>query len=128
MVSSLSESRGSSQEERIAKYGAIHKPGVGVSLRQYGVPLFASQVNELIICGIDFQRRVLHIRQHLELFNQIAPYAESVLGRTFGNPTPGDRQALIENQEVAYRSAGTRAEIVMESIEELKFRYRPYVS
>jgi hypothetical protein len=120
LVEGLRKTRSLSQEQRAAMHQAMRKPNVGVGLRQYAIPLFATQIADLAICSIDFQRSVLHIRYHLDLYNQNVPYAQSLFEKTFNNPSPADRDALITNQEQAYRDAGVRAEIVMNAIGELR--------
>src|SRR5260370_22439524 len=59
--------RSLSEEQRTAVYRARRKPNVSLGLRQYSIPLFATQVADLAICSLDFQRAVLHIRYHLDL-------------------------------------------------------------
>jgi hypothetical protein len=99
------------------------KPNVGITLRQYAIPLFATQIADLAICSLDFQRSVLKIRCHLDLYNQLVTYTQSLFERTFNNPSPEDREALITNQEQAYYDAGNRAEIIMQEIGDLQKRY-----
>ncbi len=101
----------------------MRKPNVGLRLPQHSVPLFVTQIADLTICELDFQRSVLHIRDHLDLYNQIGPYTQSMSEKTFNNPMPEDRAALITNQEHAYRDAGIRAEIIMRAVGDLRERY-----
>jgi len=125
LIEAIKKIRGLSEEERAALHQAKHKPEVGMALRQYSVPLFATQVADLTICSRDFQRSVLHIRYHLELFNQIVPDLKSLFEKTYNNPNPQDRAALIANQEVGYRDAGKRAEIIMRAIGDLQKKCGP---
>ncbi|MGP8244530.1 MAG: hypothetical protein ACLQVN_08430 [Bryobacteraceae bacterium] len=119
----LAESRGLSEAQRATVDPARRKPDVGISLAQYATPLFATQIADLAICGVDFQRAVLHIRKQLGLFNDLVPYTRWLMDKTFGKPSPEDREALVTNQEAAYRDAGRRAEIIMRAISELCRRY-----
>jgi len=119
----LRESRGLPEARRAAAHQALRKPNVGLTLRQYAIPLFATQIADLAICSLDFQRSVLKIRYHLDLYNQLVPYTQSLFDKTFNNPSPDDREALITNQEQGYRDAGMRAEIIMQEIGDLQKRY-----
>jgi hypothetical protein len=87
-----------------------------ITLRQYSIPFFATQIGDLAICGLDFQRAVLNIRYQLDLFNQNAISAQSLFDKTFSKPTPEDLEALRTNLEHCYPDAGMRAEIIMEAI------------
>src|SRR5260370_994327 len=69
---------------------------------------------------LDFQRAVLHIRYHLDLYNQLAAYTQSQFDKTFNNPSPQDRAALVTNQEEGYRDVCQRAEAIMRAIGELE--------
>jgi hypothetical protein len=119
----LKEARAQSENERVVAYRNMRKPNVGIQLRQYSIPLLATQIADLSICDSQFQRSVLNIRYQLDLFNQVAHYAQSMSEKTFTNPTPEDREALIQNQEEAYRDACMRAEIIIRGISDLQKRY-----
>jgi hypothetical protein len=123
LVEGLKKSRSLSEEQRAALHQAMRKPNVGVALRQYAIPLLTTQIPDLAICSLDFQRSVLNIRHHLDLFNQLVPYTQSLLEKTFNNPSAADREALITNLEEGYRSAGERAEIITKAIGELRMQY-----
>jgi hypothetical protein len=122
-VEAMKKTRCLPEEQRKAVYEARQNPNVGMSLRQYAIPLFATQMADLAICSLDFQRAVLNIRYHLDLFNQLAPYTQSLFDKTFANPSPADRIALIANQEKGYGDAGKRAEIILQAIGDLQKRY-----
>ena len=116
-------SRQCSEAQRAAAHHAMRKPNVGLTLPQYAIPLFVTQIADLAICHLDFQRSMLHIRYHLDLYNQLVPYTRSLSDKTFNNPTPDDRKALIANQEQGYRDAGIRSEIIMRAISDLQKRH-----
>jgi hypothetical protein len=122
-IEGIRESRKLPEAQRAAAHKTMRKPSVGVNLPQYAIPLFVTQIADLTICDLDFQRSLLHIRYHLDLYNQIRPYTQSLMEKTFNNPTAEDRAALITNQEEAYRDAGIRAEIIMRAIGDLQQRY-----
>lgn len=103
----------------------MRKPNVSIGLRQYSIPLFATQIADLAICSLEFQRAVLHIRYHLDLYNQLVLYTQSQFEKTFNNPSLDNRAALITNQEEGYRDACQRAEIIMRAIADLRKCYGP---
>jgi hypothetical protein len=105
------------------RFKAANRPNSAVGLRQYSLPLLTTQVVELMICGVEFQRAVLHIRQHLDFFNQLGIYALSQFDKTFSGVTTENREVLIRNQEEAYCDAGKRAEVIMRAIGELNKKY-----
>jgi hypothetical protein len=111
------------EEQRSRAFRAVNRPDGAIGLRQYGLPLLTTQVVELVICGTEFQRAVLQIRQHLDLFNQIGLYAQSQFDKTFSAISAENREILIRNQEEAYSDAGTRGEIIMRAIGKLKKQY-----
>lgn len=119
----LRQSRHRSEQERAEIDQAMRQPNAGIVLRQYSLPLFVTQLADLTICGLDFQRQVLHIRQQLDLYNQLVGYMQWLNDRTFTNPTPSDKEAIITNWEMACRDAGIRAEYVMKAIGELQKRF-----
>jgi hypothetical protein len=125
IVENIKSLRMSPEAERAERHKAARKPNSGLTLRQYAVPLFTAQVSDLAICSVDFQRKVLRIRHHLDLYNQIVPQAQSQFDKTFNRPDPDDLRILKANQESAYASAGTQAEIVMSSIGDLRRKYAP---
>ena len=94
-----------------------------MTLPQYALPLFITQIADLTICDLDFQRSVLHIRSHLDLYNQIGPYTQLLLGKSFDKPTPQDLEAILTNREVAFQDAGNRAEIIVRAIWDLQKRH-----
>ena len=112
-----------SEEQRAAAHQLIHNPNVNISIRQYSIPLFATQIGDLAICKLDFQRSVLHIRYHLDLFNQLAAYAQSLFEKTFDKPSPQDLKALITNHKHAIIDVGKQAEIIIRAIGDLQKRY-----
>lgn len=92
-------------------------------MRQYAIPLFVAQLQDLAICTLEFQRAVLRIRYDLDLFNQLVPYTQSLFEMTFKDLSETNRQAVIANQERAYHEAGVRAGIIVDAITNLKERY-----
>lgn len=111
------------QVQRAAMHQNMRVPDMGITLQQYDIPLFATQIADLAICKVDFQRAVLHIRFHLSLFNRLVPYVQSLFEKTYDNPTPENRARLIANQERTYRDAGKRAEFIVQAIRDLRERY-----
>jgi hypothetical protein len=122
-IEGIKNIRKGSEEQRATVDKALRKPNIGMALRQYSVPLFATQVADLVICGLDFQRAVLHIRYHLDLYNQLVSDAQRYFDKTFTKLDETDRQAILTNQEDVYRDAGGRAEIIMRAVADLCRRY-----
>jgi hypothetical protein len=125
LIAGLKITRSLPEGQRAAAHQARYKSNVAIGLQQYSIPLFATQVADLAICSIGFQRSVLSIRYHVDLFNQRVPYTQSLFDKTFNNPSPENREVLIANLETGYRDAGIRAEIIMQAIGELQKRYGP---
>ena len=119
-VQAMKKIRSLSEAQRASAARALQNPNMGLSLRQYSIPLLATQIGDLAICSRQFQRCVLYIRQRLDIFNQLALRAEAQFDKTFSNPSPGDRAALIANQEEGYRSAGKQAELIVRAINNLQ--------
>src|SRR5438876_102166 len=65
LVSAIQNSRARSEEERIAAHRELRKPSEGLFICQYALPLFVTQIADLAICPLPFQRSVLHVRYHL---------------------------------------------------------------
>lgn len=123
LAPSLRKTRSIDESQRAAVHRAMQKPNVGMSMREYAIPLFAAQLQDLVICSLEFQRAVLRIRYNLDLFNQLVPYVQSLYEMTFKGLSESDRQAVITNQEQTYRQAGARAEIIIDAIFDLNERY-----
>jgi hypothetical protein len=112
------------ETQRTAAYQASQRPDrAALGLKQYSTPLFIAQISDLAICSLDFQRRVLHIRHHLELYNQQAAFAQSQFEKTFAGLSEENRKILIENQERTYRNARTQAEVIVEAVADLRLKY-----
>lgn len=73
LVEVLKNIRNVPEGQRSASLRSLREPNAGMALQQYAVPLFTTQVADLAICSLDFQRSVLRIRNHLDLFNQLVP-------------------------------------------------------
>ena len=123
IIDQLKNWRSLPEDQRAAFERTMRQPNVGMSLVQYAIPLFAAQIADLAICSVAFRKSVLHIRYHLDLFNQLVPYTQAILEATFNKPSAEDLKALLTNREQAYRDAGRRAEIIMQAIGELQNRY-----
>lgn len=122
-IETLKKFRAIPERDRSAILQTKQDSNVGMALRQYSMPLFATQIADLAICSPDFQRSVLNIRYHLDLYNQLVPYTHSLFEKTYNKPSPEDRASLIANQERGYRDAGVRAEIIVQAISDLRKKY-----
>src|SRR5258708_38155200 len=94
-----------------------------MTVKQYVLPLLATQVTDLAICPPPFQRAVLNIRYHLDLLNQSVPHLNSLFDRTYSDLDATNRAIVITNLEAGYRDVGERAEIIVRAISELKHVY-----
>ena len=71
-ITNLKQSRQLTEADRAALDQKLRNPGLGPSVPQYALPLFVTQLADPAICSLAFQRAVLKVRQHLDLFNQRA--------------------------------------------------------
>jgi hypothetical protein len=123
MIEGLRESRRLTEQQRATVHLAVRKPNAGLSLRQYALPLCVTQQADLAICPLEFQRAVLLVRYHLDLFNQSVPYLQSQFDKTFTGLSDENFEAIKDNLEYGYRELGERAEIIVKAIADLKERY-----
>jgi hypothetical protein len=123
MIEAIKTSRTLPEGQRAAIEHAAQKPNVGLALRQYSLPLITTQLSDLIICSLAFQRAVLHVRFHLDLCNQFVPYSQALHDRTFSDLSPEDREAVIANLEQGYREYGQRAELIVKAIRAIDDQY-----
>jgi len=93
-------------------------------IRQYALPLFVTQLADLAICPISFQRAVLHVRYHLDLYNQSIPYLQALSDKTYGTLDPKNHSIVVGNLEAGYQDLGERAEIIIEAISKVRMRQR----
>ena len=123
MIEAIKTSRNIPEDERTTIHEAMRKPNVGLSLRQYSLPLITTQISDLTICSLAFQRAVLHVRFHLDLCNQFVPYSQALNDRTFSDLSPENREAVITNLEQGYKEYGDRAERIVEAITAIDDQY-----
>ena len=119
-IETLRRSRAMPENARKALHQSMRMPNQGMFLKQYGLPLILSQLTDLAICPLHFQRAVLHIRYNLDLFNQSVPLLQSLLERTFTELSSESRAEIEENLENGYRETGDRAELLVNAIARLK--------
>jgi hypothetical protein len=123
MIEAIKASRKLPQDQRIATHQAIQKPNASLSLRQYSLPLITTQISDLTICSLVFQRAVLHVRFHLDLCNQFVPHSQALHEKTFSDLSPENREAVTANLEQGYREYGDRAELIVEAIKAINNQY-----
>jgi hypothetical protein len=95
------------EAQRAALYKSKMSPKIGMNLVKYSPPLLATQISDLTMCPLDFQRSVLRVHHHLDLFNQSVPYTHALFQKTFDKPTELDRGIIIQNLEQAYLAIGS---------------------
>jgi hypothetical protein len=110
MIEAIKTARNLPEDQRAAIDHAMRKPNVGLGLRQYSLPLITTQISDLPICSLAFQRAVLHVRFHLDLCNQFVPYSQALHDKTYSDLSPENREAVVANLEQGYREYGDRAE------------------
>ena len=94
----------------------LNKPGRGISVREYTPPLFATMFSDLVICPLSFQRDVLHVRHHLDIYNQKARELRAMHDKTFSELSDVNRAIIEENLEEGYQFLGERADIVVDAV------------
>jgi hypothetical protein len=118
-ITSLKESRQRAETERAAIHQTLRKPGVVGGVRQYSLPLFVTQLADLAICSLPFQRAVLNVRYHLDLFNQIAARVQTWNDKTVTGLDEPNHAVAVNNADQEFRAMGARAEIVINAINNL---------
>ena len=124
------------QEERVAKVREISQQqrrevdlyieseGRGLTLKQYSLPFLQSVSNELPICSLDFQRRVLHVKGRLDVFNQHVSFLQAQYMKTF-EVTGKNYEAVTTNLSEGYSQLAEIAKGIANAIAEIETLFRP---
>lgn len=120
----LAKSRKKSEEQRQEIYLQMQGEGRGSAVKQYSLPFLQSVTNELPICSLDFQRRVLHVKGRLDLFNQHVSFLQAQFMKTF-EVTGVDREAVTTNLNNGYSQLAEFAEDIANAIAEIESLFRP---
>ncbi len=120
----LAKSRKISEEQRREFYLLKHGEGRGSALKQYSLPFLQSVSNELPICSLDFQRRVLHVIGRLDLFNQHVSFLQAQYMKTF-EVTDSNYEAVTTNLREGYSKLAQAAEDIANAIAEIESLSRP---
>lgn len=116
----LAESRKiSEQQRRVMDLYIDSSKGGGVALKQYSLPFLQSVSNELPIFSLDFQRRVLHVKARLDLFNQHTSFVQAQFNKTF-EVTGSNHEAVTTNLREGYSQLGAFAEDIANAIAEIE--------
>lgn len=115
-----------SVQQRAVVHQSLQKPNRGLWLQQYALPLVGTQIADLAICPVAFQRSVLRIHQSLDLFNQQVPLLQSAFDRTFDNLSDENQTALRNNLEQGYQNLARRAETIIKAITTLQQEFAPH--
>ena len=94
----------------------LNRPSRGISVREYTPPLFATMFSDLVICPLSFQREVLHVRHHLDIYNQKVRELRAMHDKTFSELNDVNRAIIEENLEEGYQFLGERADIVVDAV------------
>jgi hypothetical protein len=121
----LAESRKISEQQRgVMDLYIGSSKGLGVALKQYSLPFLQSVSNELPICSLDFQRRVLHVKGRLDVFNQHTSFLQAQFNKTF-EVTDGDYESVTTNLSEGYSQLAAIAEGIANAIAEIESLFRP---
>ena len=115
----LAKSRKISEEQRREFYLLKHDEGRGSALKQYCLPFLQSVSNELPICSLDFQRRVLHVEGRLDVFNQHVSFLQAQFMKTF-EVTGVDHESVTSNLREGYSQLAGFAEDIANAIAEIE--------
>jgi hypothetical protein len=96
------------------------KPMVGLSLKEYGIPLLAGNIGEVSILPIPFQVAVLRIKGHLDLFNQDVVLLRKHFDRTFDSSLSKENRRAEDNLEQGYEDLAKKARGIAERISKLQ--------
>ena len=121
----LAESRTISEQQRREIDLQIQREGRGLALKQYSLPFLQSVSNELPICSLDFQRRVLHVIGRLDLFNQHVSFLQAQYMKTFEVPD-SSYEAVTTNLSEGYSRLAEDAEDIANTIAEIESLFRPF--
>ncbi len=122
----LAESRKISEQQRgVMDLYIGSSKGRGVALKQYSLPFLQSVSNELPIFSLDFQRRVLHVKARLDVFNQHTSFLQAQFNKTF-EVTGSDYDSVIKNLSKGYSQLAEFAEDIANAIAEIQSLSRPF--
>jgi hypothetical protein len=114
----------SEQQRREVDLYINSRKGRGLALKQYSLPFLQSVSNELPICSLDFQRRVLHVKGRLDVFNQHTSFLQAQFNKTF-EVTDGDYESVTTNLSEGYSQLAAIAEGIANAIAEIESLFRP---
>jgi hypothetical protein len=85
-----------SDTELKAIYAALRRPGDGLRLSTYSLPLLESHLQLLASCRMDYQRRVLQIRTILGFFNDEVNTALRLTEMTFDSTLTDQNHRIVK--------------------------------
>ena len=115
----LAKSRKISEQQRREVDLYIESEGRGLALKQYSLPFLQSVSNELPICSLDFQRRVLHVKGRLDVFNQHVSFLQTLFMKTFEVPD-SKYEKVTTNLSEGYSQLAEFAEDIANAIGEIE--------
>jgi hypothetical protein len=114
----LEESRRElTEEQRRQIHLQLRRPGAGLGLKEYSLPLVVAMTTELSICPLPFQRGALRTVNQLDRYNQHVTYVRSQFEKTFDPGITGEnRQAVLSNLDRGYTELAEMAQRIADSI------------
>ncbi len=120
----LVKSRKISEQQRREFYLLKQDEGRGLTLKQYSLPFLQSVSNELPICSLDFQRRILHVKGRLDVFNQHVLFLQTLFMKTF-EVTGENYEAVTTNLSEGYSQIAEIAKDIANAITETESLFQP---
>ena len=121
----LAKSREISEQQKREIELYIHGEGRGSAFKQYTLPFLQSVSNELPICSLDFQRRILHVKGRLDLFNQHTSFLQAQFNKTF-EVTGSVYDNVTANLSKGYSELAELAKDIANAIAEIQSLFRPF--
>ena len=120
----LAKSRELPEEQRRQIHLHMIAEERGSALKQYSLPFLESVSNELPLCSLDFQRRVLHVKGSLDLFNQHVSFLQAQFMKTFA-VADKNHEAVRTNLSDGYSQLAGTAVGIADAISEIPSLFRP---
>ncbi len=99
--------------------------GRALALEPCSLPLLSASLTEITMCDADLQRRLLHIKAELELYNSDVTWATNEVGHAFDGQADAIRSEFIAaNLRQHYARLATHSDVLLQAATELLNRHR----